>query len=311
LPKKTRRKGQADAPTLFDLSAYPVIAKELEFKPFEAPVWTENKAQLIQRYLRYFVYITKHGTYLDLFAGPQRPKCPNSWAAEMVLTSEPRRLRNFSLFEKDPKKIAYLKKLRKDQPAKPKRNILLHKGDTNVNLPTYLRNHPIKEACFCLIDQRTFECDWDTVKSVASHKADGNKIEIFYFLAQGWLDRAIAGLTKNRDADLNRWWGNDTWKILQKKPASQRGNMLSERFKNELGYKYAYPYPIYERNEGGQGKVMFWMIHASDHPEAPKIMVRAYKNAVAPLEPMEQLEMEIGNTAKINDASTGKARTKK
>jgi len=41
---------------------------------------------------------------------------------------------------------------------------------------------------------------------------------------------------------------------------------------------------------------MFWMIHASDHEEAPKLMVRAYNNAVAPLEPIEQIEMEIGET---------------
>jgi three-Cys-motif partner protein len=206
---------QADDPSLFDLADYPVIAKDPELKSLEAPVWTENKAQLIQRYLRYFVFITKHGTYLDLFAGPQKPECPNSWAAEMVLASEPRWLRNFALFEKDSKKIAYLEKLLKDQPAKPKRAALLYKGDMNVNLPIYLRDHPVTEACFCLIDQHTFECQWDTVKALAAHKSNGNKIEIFYFLAQGWLDRAIAAL-KNPDSDLNPWWGNGDWKFYGK-----------------------------------------------------------------------------------------------
>ncbi len=34
------------------------------------PVWTHNKARFIMRYLRYFVFITKHGTYIDGFAGP-------------------------------------------------------------------------------------------------------------------------------------------------------------------------------------------------------------------------------------------------
>ena len=37
-------------------------------------IWTENKAKLIERYLYYFVLITKHGTYIDGFAGPQRMK---------------------------------------------------------------------------------------------------------------------------------------------------------------------------------------------------------------------------------------------
>jgi len=35
------------------------------------PVWTDNKARFIMLYLRYFVYITHHGTYIDGFAGPQ------------------------------------------------------------------------------------------------------------------------------------------------------------------------------------------------------------------------------------------------
>jgi three-Cys-motif partner protein len=174
----------------------------------------------------------------------------------------------------------------------------------NVNLPIYLRDHPVTEACFCLIDQHTFECQWDTVKALAAHKSNGNKIEIFYFLAQGWLDRAIAAL-KNPDTDLNPWWGNGDWKILRQKPTFDRGLMLAARFKNELGYRYSLPYPIFEREEGG--KIMFWMIHASDHPEAAKLMVRAYNKVVAPLEPMEQLEMEIGNTGEPSGGAIGKA----
>jgi hypothetical protein len=49
------------------------------------------------------------------------------------------------------------------------------------------------------------------------------------------------------------------------------------------------------------------MIHASDHPEAAKLMVRAYNKVVAPLEPMEQLEMEIGNTGESGGGAVGKA----
>ena len=62
-----------------------------------------------------------------------------------------------------------------------------------------LRDAPItpKTACFCLIDQRTFQCHWATVRAVAQRKQhDDYKIEVFYFLAQGWIDRAWAG-TRN------------------------------------------------------------------------------------------------------------------
>ena len=62
-----------------------------------------------------------------------------------------------------------------------------------------------KTACFCLIDQRTFECHWTTVEAIARHKRQGYKIELFYFLAQKWLDRAWAS---TRDAKkLAAWWG--------------------------------------------------------------------------------------------------------
>ena len=51
---------------------------------------------------------------------------------------------------------------------------------------------------------------------------------------------------------------------------------MSERFKNELGYTYSYPFPI--QQEGLQGRIMFWMIHASGHPRASDLMWQAYRH---------------------------------
>ena len=39
---------------------------------------------------------------------------------------------------------------------------------------------------------------------------------------------------------------------------------------------------------------MYYMIHATDHPDAPGLMDRAYRNAVLPKEPYEQLSLELG-----------------
>ena len=66
----------------------------------------------------------------------------------------------------------------------------MYAGDVNEEIHTILEEAAIgsNTACFCLIDQRTFECHWATVKAVARHKSEGRKIELFYFLAQGWLD---------------------------------------------------------------------------------------------------------------------------
>jgi hypothetical protein len=42
--------------------------RKRHFARLPYPIWTENKARLIERYLFYFVLVTKHGTYIDAFA---------------------------------------------------------------------------------------------------------------------------------------------------------------------------------------------------------------------------------------------------
>jgi len=154
-------------------------------------VWTENKAKLIERYLLYFVFITKHGTYIDGFAGPQDSTKPESWAANLVLGNEPKWLKHFHLFEIRPGKVEMLEELKRIQPErdskgrKVSRDIHIYPGDFNINVQEMLNSGSIKpkEATFCLIDQITFECHWQTIKLLAEYKPDGsNKIEIFHDL---------------------------------------------------------------------------------------------------------------------------------
>ncbi|MGH7869638.1 MAG: hypothetical protein ACREP9_18920, partial [Candidatus Dormibacteraceae bacterium] len=54
-------KQHPDQQPLFELPA--PIPPEPLVRQIRYPIWTENKAKLIQRYLLFFVYITKHGTY--------------------------------------------------------------------------------------------------------------------------------------------------------------------------------------------------------------------------------------------------------
>jgi hypothetical protein len=122
------------------------------------PVWTENKAQFIMRYLRYFVYITKHGTYIDGFAGPQVERETDCWAAKLVLESEPKRIRHFHLCDANPSQVARLEKLKTAQPThdcsgKPvNRDIAVYPGDFNQQVDKILDAGTIseKEATFCV-----------------------------------------------------------------------------------------------------------------------------------------------------------------
>lgn len=261
----------------------------------EYKVWTENKAQLIARYLRLFVFITKHGAYIDGFAAPKDANNPDSWAAKLVVESEPKFLRQFFWCEVEPDRAEYLHSLKKDQPPKPKRQIEVHVGDFNARIDDILLHGKItdKTAAFCLLDQFTCECEWETVRKLATHKSAGhNKIELFYFLGVGWISRALQGFTRNTEIP-HKWWGRDDWQDLRNMSATKLQFAFEDRFKTELGYRSVYSFPIYE-HEGKGGRHMFTMIHASDHDEAPRLMQRAYRNVMKPLESEEQLRIEFG-----------------
>ena len=283
---------------LFDLpSDWKAQPKEQPIRHLKYAIWTESKARLIERYLYYFVLITKHGTYIDGFAGPQKKESPSMWAAKSVLESRPRWLRHFHLFEIKPTGYNALLDLKDNQPGRdktlrePKRDVKIYLGDFNNRITEILDPDqiPAKEATFCLLDQRTFECHWSTVASIANYKSYGHKIELFYFLPNSWLNRAIFGLNEP-DSVLLEWWGRKDWEeqILRKKGLI-RSEAFVNRFREELGYRSVKAWPIYERHGGGS--VMYYMIHATDHPEAPALMYRAYHKAVMPINAAEQMAL--------------------
>lgn len=278
--------------TLFEL---PELSGSVPtFKPFRYPVWTESKARLIERYLYYFVLITKHGVYIDGFAGPQEPDRLDTWAAHLVLNSEPRWLRNFFLCDANQSQYQRLVELKASQPlpkpGEPRSIEVLH-ADFNETVYQVLASEAIGErtATFCLLDQRTFECDWRTLEVLAAHKTEGYKIELFYFLPSGWLDRAISGL--GDVSKLEGWWGRSDWNVLVDANGQERVNLFCDRMRDELGYTYAIGWPIYERSDGG--RVMYHMIHATDHDIAPNLMARAYRQAVFDREEPEQFRLEF------------------
>lgn len=267
-----------------------IIGKKIRrYKRISEPIWTENKAKFIQEYLRIFVQVTKHGAYIDGFAGPQYFDKPDAWSAALVLASEPKWLRHFFLCELTRRGVKALKALVGSQPeAKDRqgrkivRNIEVLPGDFNISVDRILNSGKItqKEATFCLLDQRTFECHWKTVRKLAKYKKPPNKkIELLYFLGVGWLHRAFSGIKKKDKANL--WWGRADWESLRTKTAWDIAELVRKRFEEELGYSIAAAYPIYDKAEGN--KVMYYMIHASDHDEAPALMVRAHRKAVRSL----------------------------
>ena len=244
---------------------------------------------MIERYLYLFVQITKHGTYIDGFAGPQNPENPNSWAAKLVLESEPPWFRHFYFYDTDPKQVDALRVLKNKQPEITGRTIKVSEpSDFNIQVKELLKSGVIgeREATFCLLDQRTFECKWSTVKALADHKPVGRKIELFYFFPVKWLDRAFSAVA---DEKLEPWWGRSDFTQLKEMKSMERVDLLCERFRKELQYASVKPWPICERSD--RGPVMFYMVHATDHPAAPGLMSRAYRDAVGVQELAEQFKL--------------------
>src|ERR1700676_4927790 len=108
--------------TISDKQDCLIVIPEQPPKPIKViaptnPVWTDNKAKFIARYLRYFVYITHHGTYIDGFAGPQAECETESWAAKLVLDSKPKWIRHFHLCDSKRSQVKHLQKLKADQPS--------------------------------------------------------------------------------------------------------------------------------------------------------------------------------------------------
>src|SRR5215469_10550120 len=222
----------------------PDIVEELKLKRPSDPIWTEHKAKLVERYLYYFVLVTRHGIYVDGFAGPQEPNKPDTWAARLVVKSKPMFLTKFFFCESGGKGLQALQKLKQEadrDSAKEtvKREIQVLSGDFNTTVDFILSpsNIPDNRATFALLDQRTFECHWSTVGKIAAYKsAPANKIEIFYFLATGWLHRSLSGIKKGMQR-VTDWYGSENWESLKDLSRERVRDLFTERFRNELGYK--------------------------------------------------------------------------
>lgn len=282
--RSRRRNRPSDAqPKLFEIPTITDFEPELPQLPY--PIWTENKANLIAKYIFLFELITKHGTYIDGFAGPQWADHPEMWAAKLVLDIDPKWLRHFYLFEKDKRGCDLLLFLKASQPPIKDREIEIFCGHFNARVNSILKSKRIgeKEATFCLLDQRTFECHWNTIKKLANYRSGkSNKFELFYFLAGWWYRRAVKAV--KRESVLENWWGRDDWRDLREKKLPAVKDEMVARFKSELGYASAKAWPILDK----EGRDMYFMIHATDYLGAPALMQRAYSEAVHPHAAPEQ-----------------------
>lgn len=164
------------------------------------------------------------------------------------------------------------------------RTIRIHPADCNQALPELLANADLKGPTFCLLDQRTTECHWSTVQALASYQPGKHKIELFYFLMAGWKNRSLKN--KRDDCEIKAWWGNEHYFDSITARPDRLAELFRDRFRNELGYRYCMAFPIFGRDR----RTEYWMIHATDHPEAIDLMRRSYKRIACGFDPAVEQE---------------------
>ncbi len=239
-------------------------------------LWTAQKSTLICEYLHLFLLLAKSGVYIDLFAGPQSEKNTEYWTIKKVMERRTKgpTLKYFAACDLDPKQVARLQTLKEEQEDQPF-DFEIYEGDANTRIEKMLQDAPIaaNTPCFCLIDQRPLECDWATVRRISEFKTEGYKIEVLYFLADSWFNRSWKS-RKDDDERAKRWWGRDDYMDFLNLPSIERAHGMCSRFRDELRYEYAEPWTIYEH--GTTGRTMFYLIHASDHGDARRLMSEAY-----------------------------------
>jgi three-Cys-motif partner protein len=296
------KKGDGDQTlSLFDAAQLPARSAPPtpRFGRLEAALWTDSKARLIENYLYRFGWVTRHGAYIDGFAAPQArdhadvKAAVQACSASRVLNIRPPFLRDFWLCDLDSRGITLLRDIRDASPREKGRRVDVLHGDFNILVDQILDSGRITDqtATFALLDQRTFECHWKTVRKLARHKQNGMKIELFYFLGSSWLERAMVGTTRNKQK-IDRWWGRKDWLNLLNLSRGERAELFRNRFLEELGYAHAFVWPIYERGNADSNAV-YHMIHCTDHDIASDLMHKAYQTITRPGSP-EQIELFPG-----------------
>lgn len=243
----------------------------------KAPAQTDAKARLIEDYIRRFQMVTGGGLYIDGFAAPQKRDKEDAWTARRVLEIKPKRLRRFWLCDVDPRGVEQLKELKaKHHNPAAQRRVVVYEGDFNRRVDEIIKSGRIKRrsAVFAFLDQRNTECHWATVQKLAAHEGR-TKIEMLYFLGVGWLIRSLkTSSTPKRLSEIDQWWGGPGWRDLKELTQTEISEVVSKRFQNELGYTYATGWPIFLEEDST--RKAFVLIHATDHPLAPKLMSKAF-----------------------------------
>ena len=241
----------------------------------EAPLWTIDKSRLIDEYLHHFLLVTKHGVYLDLFAGRNTqltprigpsggfwngaPRATLPFVTTRCATSSASRRTGCGILGGTTPRSASMKVMPTSAFTRCWREHLLLRRRRASALSTSVRSNatglPWKQSHNTSVKAIRSRC------SIFSRRSGWTALGPAPATARNWRHGGATGTTQH-------------FRTLR---SVERAIALCKRFRDELGYAYAVPFAIHEKGAGS--RTMYYMIHASDHPAAAGLMARAYLRA--------------------------------
>ncbi len=283
-------------------------------------IWTKGKLDVLRRYLDAFTTTTKFKSgktiYIDAFAGEaeNRDRLTNEaldGSARIALSVSDPSFSILRFFETERNAPTLESVLRRDFPG---RDFEVRGGDSNELVPSELAL--LKQfnwaPTFAFIDPNSTEAEWRTLVALADFKKGRRwKAELFYLFSPPMFQRLLRVdgndvRPQDRDA-ISAVFGTSEWEHIylarlndEIKPAEARDeylNLMRWRMESVLGYKWTHPLEV--RNEGG--RIIYYMIFATDHPVGHEIMSDVYAQAAAEFPAMRKEARQLRQA--INDES--------
>lgn len=263
--------------------------------------WTVEKLDILRRYLDAFTTTTKFKAseriYLDLFAGGpenvgKRTGKPIDSSARIALKIDSPPFTQVHLFELPATAAALEEALRADFPDHP---FEVHAGDCNRTLPDVLRQlAPVAWApTFAFVDPNGWEAEWMTLRAIADfRRSERWKAEMWILFAEPMMTRVLPTsfghqLQEHLAEEVDRAFGTRAWRAIYEtrrsgewdaaRARAEYINLMRWRIETELGYEWTHPLEVC--NE--QGRPIYYMIFATDHPTGTSIMSDLYATAAA------------------------------
>jgi three-Cys-motif partner protein len=267
--------------------------------------WSQIKLDILSEYLDGFTTASKGQSkivYLDLFAGDPRRNFARGTGEPMV--GSPHRALAIA-----NARFTHLRFCELTGPAAELKADLEHSfpgdvryevipGDSNATIHPTLAALRADDAgwapTFAFVDPDGPDCHWTTLQALAAHKgpdtAVGTRFKVeFWFLFATMLNRMLPlDPTKEaRPADedqITAVYGTDQWRLIyeMRKAGKINGaqaraeyvNLMRWRIEKVLGYRQTHPLDV--PNE--DGRAIYTMILATDHPIGAEIMTSIYSN---------------------------------